>query len=262
MDFIDWFVPPNLGDEPRKLTRHRGIAKSLLSISLVVSLMLLGVVLFGGHLSATEYALFVAGIVTPVLGALLIRATGKITLGLVAVNCGGILIVALWAFMSGGMVSFALPVFLANIALLSTFGNVTILLVMGATLAAALVFLYLATVLAWIPPSLVAVADTPGLMLTSMLGSAGMVVLAGFVVARDRAQVKANLRKAQRAAEQSSRAKAVFLRSMSHEFRAPLDAILGLAQRIGADREHPLSDEQQKGVGSSILTAASTWETC
>jgi signal transduction histidine kinase len=254
MDLIDWFVPPAVRDDPRKNTRHRGIAKSLLTISAVVSLMLVGIVMARGHLPAVEYALFAAGILTPVLGAVLIRATADITLGLVVANMGGIIIIAVWAFLTGGIISIALPGFLANLALLSTFGNVAILLVTGAALAAALVFLYLATTMGWIPASFIAASQAPGVMLTSMLGSAGMVVLAGFVVARDRAQVKANLVKAQRAAEQSSRAKAVFLRSMSQEFRAPLDAILGLALRIGADREHPLSEEQQKGV-ASILTA-------
>jgi len=254
MDVIDWFVPPAVRDDPRKNTRHRGIAKSLLTISVVVSLMLVGIVMARGNLPAVEYALFAAGILTPVLGAMLIRATADITLGLVVANMGGIIIIAVWAFLTGGIISIALPGFLANIALLSTFGNVAILLVTGAAMAVALVFLYLATTLGWVPASFIAASQAPGVMLTSMLGSAGMVVLAGFVVARDRARVKAHLVKAQRAAEQSSRAKAVFLQSMSHEFRAPLDAILGLAQRIGVAQEHPLSDEQQKDIGG-IQTA-------
>ena len=254
MDVIDWFVPPAVRDDPRKNTRHRGIAKSLLTISLVVSLMLLGLVMARGHLQAVEYALFAAGIFTPVLGAILIRATADITLGLVVANMGGILIIAVWAFLTGGIISIALPGFLANIALLSTFGNAAILLVTGAALAAALVFLYLATTMGWLPASFIAAADLPGVMLTSMLGSAGMVVLAGFVVARDRARVKAHLVEARRAAEASSRAKAVFLRSISHEFREPLDAILGVTARIGAGSGHPLDDEQQKGLGN-ILAA-------
>jgi hypothetical protein len=126
MDYFDWFVPPDLRDEPRVRTRHRGITKALLTISLVVTLMLLAVALLRGRLSPAEYTLFAVCIVTPVLGALLIRATASITLGLVATNLGGILIVTVWAFLSGGILSIALPAFLANIALLGTFGNVPI----------------------------------------------------------------------------------------------------------------------------------------
>jgi signal transduction histidine kinase len=220
-------------------TRHRGITKALLTISLVVTLMLLAVALLRGRLSLAEYTLFAVCIVTPVLGALLIRATASITLGLVATNLGGILIVTVWAFLSGGILSIAVPAFLANIALLGTFGNVPILLGMGAVLAAALVFLYLATALGWMPVSMVAATDLPGLMLTSMLGSAAIVVLAGYFLARDRALVKARLQDARRAAEQSSRAKAAFLRSMSQEFRAPLDAILGLAESLRTEGQLP-----------------------
>jgi signal transduction histidine kinase len=89
-------------------------------------------------------------------------------------------------------------------------------------------------------------------MLTAMLGSLAIVVLAGYFLARDRALVKVRLREARHAAEQSSRAKAVFLRSMSQEFRAPLGAILGeatnLQVRLPAD-----AAEQQSLQG--IVTA-------
>lgn len=251
MDYLDWFVPPGLRDEPRMHTRHRGIAKALLTISLVVTIMLAAIAILRGRLSAAEYALFAACILTPVLGALLIRATASITLGLVATNLGGILIVTVWAYFSGGILSIALPAYLANIALLGTFGNVPILLGIGTVLAAALCFLYLATVFDWLPAAIVVAKDLPGLMLTSMLGSAAIVVLAGYFLARDRALVKARLRDARRAAEQSSRAKAVFLRSMSQEFRAPLDAILGLAEGLRGD---PPAPERQRAL-QDIVTA-------
>ncbi len=234
MDYLDWFVPPESLDDSRMRTRHRGITKALLTISLVVTVMLLAVALLRGRLVWVEYLLFAGCILTPVAGALLIRATSSITLGLVATNLGGIVVVTAWAWLSGGILSIALPAFLANIALLGTFGNVPILIAMGVVLAAALLLLYLSTVLAWLPPSIVAAADLPGLMLTAMLGSAGIVVLAGYFLARDRALVKARLHDARLAAEQSSRAKAAFLRSMSQEFRAPLEAILGQAESLRA----------------------------
>jgi signal transduction histidine kinase len=249
MDVISWFVPPGVLDEPRKTTRHKGIAKSLLAISLVTSLMLFGDLFVRGNLPPAEYALFAVAICTPVLGALLIRATGDITLGLVATNIGGILIVAVWAFFAGGITSVVLPVFLANIALLATFGNAAILLVMGATLMAALVFLYLATSMGWPPPSFMPDSATPELMLTSMLGSVGLVVLAGVIVARDRAIAKGHLRAAQHAAEQSSRAKSVFLMSMSHEFRTALNAILGFSELLRSNAAKPLDQEQLQSIG-------------
>ncbi|MDZ4255024.1 MAG: HAMP domain-containing sensor histidine kinase [Sulfuritalea sp.] len=249
MDVIAWFVPPNALPDPRRNTRHRGIAKSLLTISLVVSLMYLGVAFVHDTMPFAEHVMFAAGILTPVLGAWLIRATGDISLGLVVTNIGGILVIAVWAFLTGGITSIALPGFLANIALLSTFGNPAILLVVGAILGAALLFLYMATTLSWLPVSMIPNTEMPGLMLTSMLGSVGIVVLAGFVVARDRAQVKTMLRSAQRAAEQSSRAKTVFLTSISNEFRTPLITILELAERLRAEPANTLTREQLTSVG-------------
>ena len=255
MDNLDWFVPPDLRDEPRMRTRHRGVTKALLTISLVVTLMLVAIGVLRGRLSLAEYALFAACISTPILGALLIRATASITLGLVATNLGGILIVTVWAFLSGGILSMALPAYLANIALLGTFGNVTILLAMAIVMAAALGFLFLATIFSWLPAAIVSPGDLPGLMLTSMLGSAAIVVLAGYFLARDRALVKARLQDARQAAEQSSRAKAVFLRSMSQEFRAPLDAILGLSESLRVEGSGLSPQERQQGL-QDITTSA------
>ena len=252
MDLLDWLVPPAALDDARLRTRHRGIAKALLTISLVVSIMLLAVAFVRGGMSVAFILFFLACIVTPLIGAVLIRLTGNIGLGLVVANVGGLAIVTAWAFMSGGILSVALPAYLANIALLSTFGNVGLLIGFGVALGAALVLLYLATITGWLPASIFLAGETPGLMLTAMLGSLAIVVLAGYFLARDRALVKVRLREARHAAEQSSRAKAVFLRSMSQEFRAPLGAILGeatnLQVRLPAD-----AAEQQSLQG--IVTA-------
>ena len=254
MDVIGWFVPPDALDDPRKNTRHRGITKAMLTISLVVSLMLIGMIVVRETMPAAEYALFAAGIITPIFGALLIRVTGDISLGLVLTNIGGILIIGVWAFLSGGINSIALPGFLANLALQSTFGNTAILLVTGALLAAALIFLYAATILDWLPINMITDAEMPGLMLTAMLGSVGMVVLAGVTVARDRSTVKRVLRSAQHAAEQSSRAKTVFLTSVSTEFRTPLIAIRELVEKLRTEKANPLSNEQLASV-EHIATA-------
>jgi signal transduction histidine kinase len=100
----------------------------------------------------------------------------------------------------------------------------------------------------WLPASLIPDSAAPALMLTTMLGSVGLVVLAGVVVARERAIAKAHLRTAKHAAEQSSRAKSVFLASMSHELRTPLSSILGFAELLHDNEAKPLDQEQLRSV--------------
>ncbi|MFZ4550280.1 MAG: ATP-binding protein [Aquabacterium sp.] len=51
-----------------------------------------------------------------------------------------------------------------------------------------------------------------------------------------------------KAAERASKAKTEFLSRMSHELRTPLNAMLGFAQLLRVDPEHPLDDAQREKV--------------
>lgn len=62
-------------------------------------------------------------------------------------------------------------------------------------------------------------------------------------------QTTQELVEATRAARQADQAKSDFLASMSHELRTPLNAVLGFAQILQSDSEHPLSDKQVEYTG-------------
>ncbi len=55
-------------------------------------------------------------------------------------------------------------------------------------------------------------------------------------------------------AERANKAKAVFLSSMSHELRTPMNSILGFAQLLDIDTDHPLSNSQS-GYIEKILAS-------
>jgi signal transduction histidine kinase len=253
LNLLDWFVPPAARADPARASRYRGIAKSLLTISVTMAIVLQGYLLVRSSPTLAELALFAACIVAPVLGALVVRASGRIVHGLVLTNLAGILLVGLWAYLTGGILSVALPWFLGNLALLATFGNMLLLSVAGGALVVVIVALYLMTVRGWIPDSLVPAEHSHELMLLSMVSSVLVVVFAAASVMRERAAVKARLRAARDAAESANRAKSVFLSSVSHELRTPLASVIGFAEVLKFDDKEPLSPTQTGHVDHILI---------
>ena len=133
---LDLLVPPSARADPRLRLRHRGIAKSLLSISGVVTILFAVYIAVRPQLGLQEVILFVAAIVSPALGALYVRLTGQIQGGLILTNVAGIAIVAYWCGVTGGIRSVALPWFLPNLFLLSTFGSKRMLIITSGLLFA------------------------------------------------------------------------------------------------------------------------------
>ncbi len=257
-DLLDLLVPPSAREEPRRRLRHRGIAKSLLSISGVVTGLFLIYVLVRPELTLQEALLFSAGIWAPALGALFVRFTGQIGLGLFLTNTAGIAIVAFWCAVTGGITSVALPWFLPNLFLLSTFGSRRMLVATAGVLLAVLTSLFLATSRGWLPPNQIPASLTAEFTFLSLFSSVAVVVVAAFAATGEREKSKRLLFEAKDAAEAANRAKTAFLAAMSHELRTPLNAVLLSADLLKEDQESPLSAGQahlveQLRLGGELL---------
>lgn len=254
-ELLDLLVPPAAREDPRLRLRHRGIAKSLLLISAVVLVLLLAYLLVRRELPRQEALLFSAAALSPFLGALFIRVTGRITLGLFLINMAGIGIVTLWCGLTGGITSVVLPWFLPNLFVLSTFGNRRMLVAAAFILSVALAFLFLATQRAWFPPNPVPVGLLPSFALLSMISSVAVVVVVAITVTGEREKSKRVLREAKEAAEAANRAKSAFLTSMSHELRTPLNAVMISGGMLKDDQDPPLTQPQLQAVGQILQSS-------
>ena len=247
-DFLDLFVPPGARESPRKHLRHRGIAKSLLTISAVVTLLFCVYILVRRDPSLREVLLYLAAICSPILGVLFIRLTGRIELGLFLTNLAGIGVVATWCVLTGGIRSVALPWFLPNLFLLSSFGSRRMLLLTAGTLVGALVLLFELTRQGLLPTNPVPAELTPVFNLLSLGSSVLVVVMGALGLTRAREQSKRYLQDAKEAAEAANRAKSAFIASMSHELRTPLHAVMISAELLKDDAQNALTPLQVKRV--------------
>ena len=68
----------------------------------------------------------------------------------------------------------------------------------------------------------------------------------------DRKHAERRLMEAKEEAIKANKAKSEFLASMSHELRTPLNAVLGFAQMLQYDPQHPLQDNQREHVESIV----------
>ncbi|NWJ41082.1 MAG: response regulator [Geothrix sp.] len=243
-DVLDLLVPPKAREDQRRRLRHRGIAKSLLSISGVVAILFLAYILVRSDLTRQEGLLFATAILSPILGALFVRVTGRLELGLFLTNMAGIGIVAFWCAITGGITSVALPWFLPNLFLLSTFGSKRMLISTAGVLLAVLVLLFEATLRGRLPVNQAPASLTPEFTFLSILSSVAVVVVAAVAVTSEREKSKRLLYEAKNAAEAANHAKSVFLASMSHELRTPLNAVLLSADLLKEDQNPPLSPRQ------------------
>lgn len=254
-DLLDSLVPPSARGDHRHRLRYRGVAKSLLSISGVVAILFLAYLFLRPKLTQEEAFLFIAAILSPMLGALVVRLTGRIELGLFLTNTAGIGIVAFWCWVTGGITSVALPWFLPNLFLLSTFGSRRMLATTAGSLLGVLTLLFLATRHGWLPPNQIPEALVPAFRFLSMLSSVVVIVVAAIAVTGEREKSKRHLREAKNAAEAANRAKSAFLTSMSHELRTPLNAVLLSADLLKEDLDPPLSPRQSHMVDQLLQGA-------
>lgn len=254
-DLLDSLVPPGARGDHRHRLRYRGVAKSLLSISGVVATLFLAYLFLRPELTQEEAFLFIAAILSPMLGALVVRLTGRIELGLFLTNTAGIGIVAFWCWVTGGITSVALPWFLPNLFLLSTFGSRRMLATTAGSLLGVLTLLFLATRHGWLPPNQIPEALIPAFRFLSMLSSVVVIVVAAIAVTGEREKSKRHLREAKNAAEAANRAKSAFLTSMSHELRTPLNAVLLSADLLKEDLDPPLSPRQSHMVDQMLQGA-------
>src|SRR3546814_836458 len=76
-----------------------------------------------------------------------------------------------------------------------------------------------------------------------------------FVDITEQRKAEENLRQALEAAEQANRAKSDFLAKMSHEFRTPLNAVIGFAEVLQEQLFGPLGDRRYSGYARNIVTS-------
>jgi signal transduction histidine kinase/CheY-like chemotaxis protein len=241
---IEAFVPPSAYSNQITLNRTRNTIKAMLFISLIgwglVSLYLVA----KPSLHTLEIISFLGGGLAPILGPILIRFGHSLLDSIATANIVGLLFVTIAAYFSGGVTSPISLWFLVNTALLASFGDRPIVIVISCIIVLCLTFLFFIEELGFPPPPVLSDYLYQLLHFSCIVGAVILIAMGALISLKSNKRTRNNLARAAETADAANQAKSQFLSSMSHELRTPLNAILGFGQLLQFELQSPLSDKQ------------------
>ncbi len=250
---VELFIPPSAFADRLALARSRSIVMSYLFTSFIGGSLVAIYLFLKPSLETFEIISFLGCALTPIFGALLVRLTGSFRRSLTLTNVLGVIFLTGTAYYSGGVTSPTAPWFLANLALLATFGDRRTIFAINGTLLLALSLLFFIENFGFPPPHVLPENLYNLLFFLSMVGATLMIGISALASLRSRQRTKDTLNKAREEAEAGSQAKSEFLSTMSHELRTPLTSIIGA---IGLMRGGALGKQSER-VGQMVDIAYS-----
>ncbi|MCW9035288.1 MAG: hypothetical protein OQJ97_13790 [Rhodospirillales bacterium] len=245
MFLVDMFIPPSAYADRLALARSRSIVKAYIFTSLFGGTLVAIYLSLKPSLQLFEIISFLGCAFTPIFGALLIRHTASFRGSLTATNVLGVIFLSGTAYYSGGVTSPTAPWFLANLALLATFGDRRTIIAINLTLLCALSILFFGENFGLPAPQVLPENLHQLLFFLSMVGAVLLIGVGALVSLNSRQRARNTIKRAKEEAEAGSQAKTEFLSTISHELRTPLTSIVG---SLGLMRGGALGDQSEQVV--------------
>jgi signal transduction histidine kinase/CheY-like chemotaxis protein len=249
----EWVLPPEALTSSLTRARYTGVYRSLLALEA----MILGIIPFylwvRGAMNGDELFFVALVSIAPLVGILVIRLNGSLTLGMLTTTALTTTSFADFAFNTGGLTSFIIPWFLVNLAVQGIFGSLRTLYITFAILLIEMILLLFADQTGLLPPDTTPMEVRSWAFALSILTALTAIVWVDSVSIEIRSSSKARLTAARIEAEAGNIAKSAFISNMSHELRTPLNAVIGFSQLLEDDPDKQLNEEQAENVNQVLL---------
>ncbi|MBT3371792.1 MAG: HAMP domain-containing histidine kinase [Rhodospirillaceae bacterium] len=252
---VNFFMPARALHHERFARLCHAVIQSYLFVVIVGNILALSYFALRVSPVWLEFVLLLGGAYSPVIGALFLRLTAKISASVVITNILGIAFVTAYALLTNCLSSPAIPILFGFLVMGAGFERRVVTAILTALVILSLSLLYTANEFGLRPAYQIPLTNLALLQFLGLIASVTLMAIGLFLGTLSRQAQRQRLTGALTQAQVANKAKTQFLANMSHELRTPLNAIIGFSELLKNQMFGPIGNPRYLEYSDDIQHA-------